>query len=59
MVAGDGRQLGRELEDGFFNRRGLFWVRALAGGELRAGFVLQLGSVSVIITSGIGIEVGR
>jgi hypothetical protein len=43
LVAGDGRQLGRELEDGFFENRGLFGGGALFRGDFGAGgFVLNL-----------------
>ena len=45
LVAVDGAQLARELEDGLFEHGGLFGGGALLGWELGAGFVLDLCSL--------------
>lgn len=46
LVARDGRQLARDLEDGLLEDGGLLGGGALLGGELGAGLVLDLKLVS-------------
>lgn len=55
LVSVDGRQLGGDFEDGFFEDGGLLGSRALLGRELCACFVLNLESVSM----GVGRPDGR